>query len=58
MGSEPNQSPMLQFCRSYGYGAAVVSAGDFPELCLGMRELDSAGMTYGDIPVNLAVDQE
>lgn len=58
MGSEPTQSPMLQFCGSNGYSAAVVSAGDFQEFDLRIRELDSAGVAHGDIAVNLAVGQE
>jgi len=49
---------VLEFFRGAADCAAMVGIGDFPQLRAWCCGVDEAGVTDGDVAVDLAVDQE
>jgi hypothetical protein len=55
---EPGQQAVLKFLRGCAEGAAVVGVGDFPQVCVWGACVNSLRVTYGDVAVDFAVNQE
>ena len=57
-GTEPIGEALLEFFGGDAEGAAMVGAGDFPELSLRVEGVDTAGVAKRYVAVDLAVDQQ
>jgi hypothetical protein len=57
-GGEPRLQALFEFFWGCAYGSTVIGVGDFPENYFGIAGLDALRMTWGDVAVDLAVDQK
>jgi len=55
---EPGEEALFEFLGSCADGAAVIGIGDFPQDSVRIASLNTAGVAWADVAVDVAVDEE